>query len=1131
MGGKKDKGGTISADNLYNQDMLELGLGMCEGTIEGLENGLKTMYANKIPVESETGEYNFQDLGISFRQGYFDDQPVRYIMGGESSVITSSLGLSLPADVPRTITTPPQYRGKIKSIDVRLVIQQLFTGDGKNSSEASIIFQVKYRKVGDPNWRYVHETSESLTEYRRKVSTLKQAAADKGINYDLLSPEERYSFELTTLKELKNVVSADLENLEVDAALVAQEESQYFLTATGSGLRGMYRAVLFKRKYYLSLAQIYADQISGVTASELYNQMIIYKGKTTGGYIYELTIPIFDVDADQHDWEVQVVRRSRELNSEEKKYSGKVMSLDSISLTSEPEKKYTKTAVCQIVAQHTDRFSDIPDFSAVIKGLICDVPTNYNPVAKTWVGTWDGYFKKAWTDNNALIAHELIMNRDWGKRAAEPQIKVEAASLMEAIKYCDELVPDLTGALKPRHTFNDVISDDREIDEYLKYILGSFHATSRENFGVYRFFIDRKKEPTFFVTKETALQTGISYNRSDLSSRFNHMKVSFKNKENDYEEDRRVLLDEQSQLVNGLIPYSFQAIGATNLSEAIRQAVYLMYTNKEENTFATFSQPRLGHVVNLYDHFLIADRDMDWGTSARILSFDKTRGEIELRDPLVIATERTFKVYMHTHSGIKKVNAEASTPYTLVLTDPQDWSACAPYLSEDSPIILENQTYGSPKVFRVLSIAQSDSNDMAQGELFTFKAAVVSDLKYTAIDNINKPEFVNFKFNSADLTYDRKRVATVPRNVFLWLRENVNDIGQQSYGLKFTASKNAERYEVVWVNKTTQEKRETVIYDDEAILSPAFPEYTPLKLRITPFNSLGEAGDVFYMDDVILSMPSDLGLPTLVSIIYVEETKSLRFSFTKADFSLIPNQTTKYTQMVYSYSVPSFSGGNKPSTLDATYIDIPYAGAGTYQLQLKFLAPTATNDGYSSALTTVPWVYFGDDSGSLPVNKFPTPIIQSITSYKKPELGANEAPAGRVYVGLVIKIPDASSFPDYFMRESLYFFPFTIIVSDDANGIYRRIGYIGGTRVFGSSLADGLFYINMNLDSGSGNTGNLPDHTKVGAKIQVRVQNPSSLVFPEAPNWSTSPLDSDWAEVIVPPIAEEVIPPPVEPTP
>lgn len=49
--------------------------------------------------------------------------------------------------------------------------------------------------------------------------------------------------------------------------------------------------------------------------------------------------------------------------------------------------------MCQIVAQHTDRFDDIPDFSGEFYGLICEIPSNYNPFEHTYDGVWMDHIK------------------------------------------------------------------------------------------------------------------------------------------------------------------------------------------------------------------------------------------------------------------------------------------------------------------------------------------------------------------------------------------------------------------------------------------------------------------------------------------------------------------------------------------------------------------------------------------------------------------------------------------------------------------------------------------------------------------------------------------------------------------
>ena len=153
MGGGKSKAPVIAADNLFSQDIVELGTAIGEGTLYGLEKGLESFFIGGIPFQAETGELNFQDVCVSFRQGYFDDLPIKYVMGGESSVMQNTVGITLPGEVARTFITPPTHRGRIKQIDIRLMVSLLYAGDSKgNASTSSLLISIKYRKVGDTEW-------------------------------------------------------------------------------------------------------------------------------------------------------------------------------------------------------------------------------------------------------------------------------------------------------------------------------------------------------------------------------------------------------------------------------------------------------------------------------------------------------------------------------------------------------------------------------------------------------------------------------------------------------------------------------------------------------------------------------------------------------------------------------------------------------------------------------------------------------------------------------------------------------------------------------------------------------------------------------------------------------------------
>lgn len=1146
MGGSKPKDPSIAADNLFSQDIVELGFGICEGTIWGLKDGLKSLFVNEQPVVSETGEYNFQDLAISIRQGYMDDTPVKYLGGGESSLINSSAGVSLPPSVPRIIQTPPSLRGQIKAIDVRIAINRLYAGNGKDVFTSSVLFRIGYRKVGSLNWRYVLQTTDSLITRKRRLANLRQQAEEQGLDFDTMTDDQQKEFELKNLKEMKNIVSVDLENITKDVELELREAATT-VNVDIARRQGIFVEAMLRRAAIDKWNNLLEQKIESMSFSEVLSTAIVLEGKTSAGYIVEYNLPIFDSADSEDDWEVKVERLSKALTPEQQKFSGKVISLDSIATISNTEKTYPKTATCHIVAQHTDRFDAVPDFSAELHGFMCDIPVNYNGFTKTWAGIWNGTFKKGWTNNNALIARELIMNRDWGKRSGEPQLRVDNTSLIEAINYCDENVPDLKGELKPRHTFNESVGADRDLDEYLKYVLGSFHAACREQFGVYYFFIDRPKPAKFFVCEETALHGSLSYYRSDLSSRFNTMKVVFANADNNYQEDRRVVVDEDSVALNGIIPYSYQSVGATNLSEAIRQAVYLMYTNKEETTFATFSQPRLGHVINLYDHYYIFDKNLDWGWGTRISSYDADTKIITLRDPLVeLSSGVAYQVYMHTQTGILQLSAQSINAHQLYILDttegnvfPDQDDVVTHSLTSiaNPPLGISGGVYGSPKTFRILSVEQGDSADVSQGELFTFKGAVVSELKYQAIDNINDPELVNFKYNNLDMIYRRDRIPSQPYNAKVWLDDAVNELGQSSYGISFNIDDPAHLYKVMWVNKNTGETRETILYDTIGLLMPAFLDVTFLKLKITPFNKAGQAGESLIMDDLTLSKKENGGLPVLLSVEYNEATQSMRFTFTAADFGSYT--TVDYSLAFYSWSNPLGDSPSQsytaiengvpknyvlglPMDVTETYVDVPYVGEGEYRLKLRFVAQTSTNLGYFNILETPLWAYYGDGSGSLPIARYPEPEILEVKSYLSSvkSYPPNTIPDvdyenyGNCYVKIVFKIPNFSNYPKLSTGETgdPLHYPL-IIMADILNNGNWELVYWFGTAYPVSGQPAGTFELYFD-GAGLADEGLEGDMNKVGGKIRLRTSDRRGNWT--APEWRASVLDSDWVIVTVP---------------
>ena len=1107
MGGSKGKKPTMVADNLFNQDMVELVFGIGEGTIRGLTNGLKTMYVAGIPIESESGELNFQDLGISIKQGYYDDQPVRFLMGGEASIINSANSVSLPADITRTFNTPSNLQGKISYIDIRLFVQALYSGtSGGDVYASSVLLEIKYRKVGSTSWNYVTGGTDELVAQRKKVETLKQEAVNRGVDFDSLSESQRKDFELEVLRSMGNITSEDIAAYN---KLVALDQRVEKITSETS--------LLFSTKdqpvnLIKQVPQVqensnwkdYSKQVSGLTKEQLNNELLVIEGKTTSGYIKEICIPIFDSKDDDHNWEIQITRKSKGLTSDERKFSGKEISIESIALITEQERSYSKVATCQIVAQHTDRFNQIPDFSGEFDGFLCEVPWNYNPDTKEWSGVWDGRFKRAWTNNNALILRELLMNRDWGKRSVEPMVLMDNTSLFEAIKWCDEPVEDINGDMVPRYTFNMVVQEQQSLDEFIKLVAGTFHASIREIQGVNYLFIDRPQEPRFFVSSETILQTGFHFSLADLESQYNEIKVSFPNAENNYQEDRRRVIDEQSIIKNGYIPYSFNAIGVTNITEALRQAAYLLYTNRDESLFVTFSQPRLGHLVQLYDHFLLACPKNGWGFSGRILNYEPDKGLIHLRDPVLTLTgSDSYYFRYHLPNGLKKLEVTTVDPLTLKITDTSEWNQSG-YLIDEAPFVLSGGTYGEPKTFRVLEMSQSDSNDVAQGELYQFKANVVSLEKYTKLDNIGDQN-LDLNLEKEVITYKREETPTKPKNVRLYVLDHTNEAGQMLYKLTFDVDVVAPEYEVVWTNEHTGESRRMYIQDTEAVISPAFNYSASIRLKITPINY---KGDRMQSADMIKVKPKSemvSKLPSLLNASYSESTESVTFNWSND-----PSDIFAYSYILVDYKTPVGVKSDIRIDKSVRSYTIPFSGFGDYTLTIRYIITGSDGLGYAGEVGSQLWTFTLDDEVTVTYLSAPwVTEIRMLSTMRKEggsTTGVFAAPEGYGFLGkLNILLPDRGEDYTYGVNKQ----PFELQYCPDSNlntASWSTLTYYGSSPTLKASVVilDGADFTTIKY-----NTQNTYQQTfKLGGYFRVRACY--------LPNGMPSEKDSDWLVFQIP---------------
>lgn len=251
--------------------------------------------------------------------------------------------------------------------------------------------------------------------------------------------------------------------------------------------------------------------------------------------------------------------------------------------------------------------NQIPNISIKKKWKVVNVPTNYNPVTRDYSGTWDGTFKKAWTNNPAWVLYDIITNQRYGLDQRELGIDVDKWSLYDAGRYCDQMVPDGKGGTEPRYLCDVVIQSQVEAFKLVRDICSIFRGMSFWNGESLSIVIDKPREPSYIFTNENVVNGNFSYAFASEKSMYTVCNVQFDDEENLYQQDVEPVFDTDAARRFGNNPTSITAIGCTRRSEANRRGRWILRTNLRSTTisFATGLEgmiPQIGDVIAVADN-------------------------------------------------------------------------------------------------------------------------------------------------------------------------------------------------------------------------------------------------------------------------------------------------------------------------------------------------------------------------------------------------------------------------------------------------------------------------------------------------------------------------------------------------
>ncbi|EMJ4069532.1 phage tail protein [Pseudomonas aeruginosa] len=348
-------------------------------------------------------------------------------------------------------------------------------------------------------------------------------------------------------------------------------------------------------------------------------------GKTTTRYERSRRI---DLPAATNGWQVRVRRLTPNQNNNR---IADTMLIAGYTEVIDAKLRYPNTALLYVEFS-AEQFSNIPAVTVDCRGRKVQVPSNYDPEARAYLGIWDGTMKQAWTDNPVWHTYDIVTNDRFGVGKRIKAWMVDRWEMYRISQYCDQLVPDGKGGQEPRHTCNLNLQSRAGAWELLRDLTAIYRGMAYWAQGQLKIQADipRATDVDFAYTRANVIDGRFSYGSASERTRYSRALVSYDNPANNYDTDVAVATDKRLQRRYGDNPVEVAAIGCTRESEAQRRGKWAILTNSQDRTI-TFRTgmdgaiPLPGWVIPVADA-LLAGREIGGRISAvagRVITLDR----------------------------------------------------------------------------------------------------------------------------------------------------------------------------------------------------------------------------------------------------------------------------------------------------------------------------------------------------------------------------------------------------------------------------------------------------------------------------------------------------------------------------
>ncbi|MDX4056711.1 host specificity protein J, partial [Pseudomonas aeruginosa] len=348
-------------------------------------------------------------------------------------------------------------------------------------------------------------------------------------------------------------------------------------------------------------------------------------GKTTTRYERSRRI---DLPAATSGWQLRVRRLTPNQNNNR---IADTMLIAGYTEVIDAKLRYPNTALLYVEFS-AEQFSNIPAVTVHCRGRKVQVPSNYDPETRAYLGIWDGTMKQAWTDNPVWHTYDIVTNDRFGVGKRIKAWMVDRWEMYRISQYCDQLVPDGKGGQEPRHTCNLNLQSRAGAWELLRDLTAIYRGMAYWAQGQLKIQADipRATDVDFAYTRANVIDGRFSYGSASERTRYSRALVSYDNPANNYDTDVAVATDKRLQRRYGDNPVEVAAIGCTRESEAQRRGKWAILTNSQDRT-VTFRTgmdgaiPLPGWVIPVADA-LLAGREIGGRISAvagRVITLDR----------------------------------------------------------------------------------------------------------------------------------------------------------------------------------------------------------------------------------------------------------------------------------------------------------------------------------------------------------------------------------------------------------------------------------------------------------------------------------------------------------------------------